>query len=344
MTAATAAGASAPALPPLELPTTVSVVVPLRDGAQYLEQAVRSVLAQQGPAIRALEVILSVGPSSDGTEELAARLAEHRRVRVVRNTSGTTPRALNTGINASRGRVVVRCDAQSVLPAGYVQRAVEVLAETGAANVGGMQVPSSDGGFGAAVAAAMRSPVGAGGATYRVGGEPGPVETVYLGTFRREALQAVGGYDPVLERNQDFELNHRLRQQGWDVWFDPSLKVAYRPRESVAALWQQYHDYGRWKRFVLERDSSSLAVRQLAAPILVVGLAASLLLAAVGPLFWARGTWVPLLLLGGTWFAALVAGAWRAVPERRLVPRTVVALGTMHLAWGMGFLRGGAGP
>lgn len=331
-------------LPSLELPATVSVVIPVRDGAAHLADAVASALAQRGDSIRALEVILSVGPSSDGTEDLAEELARHARVRIVRNPSGTTPRGLNAGIEAARGEVILRCDAQSVLPPGYAARAVQVLAETGAANVGGMQVPVAEEGFAAAVAAAMRSPVGAGGATYRMGGAAGPVDTVYLGTFRRQALALVGGFDPVLERNQDFELNHRLQQHGWDVWFDPELQVAYRPRDTVGALGRQYRDYGRWKRFVLERDASSLMFRQLAAPVLVAGLIVSLVLAVIGPLAGWGGTLLPLVLLSGAWLTALLVGAWGVAPRRADVPKVMLALGTMHLAWGVGFLRGGAGP
>ncbi|MFT5223721.1 MAG: succinoglycan biosynthesis protein ExoA [Glaciecola sp.] len=333
-----------PGLSNLVLPTTVSVVIPVRDGAGNLPDAVRSVLAQKGPNIGALDVILAVGPSSDNTEAVATQLAEDGRVRTVRNPSGTTPRALNAAIEASSGAVVVRCDAQSVLPPGYVDRAVGILAETGAANVGGMQIPAGLEGFAVAVACAMRSPVGAGGAAYRQGGPPGPVDTVYLGVFRREALTIAGGFDPVLERNQDFELNHRLRQHGWDVWFDPELRVEYRPRDSLGALARQYHDYGRWKRFVLQRDSSSLQARQLAPPVLVIALASSLLLAVVGPIGGWELSLLPLLLLLGAWSTALLIGAARATAVRRDVLRVACALGTMHLAWGLGFLRGGAGP
>lgn len=332
------------ALSPLVPPATVSVVIPVRDGAAHLRAAVTSVLAQRGDAIEALEVVLAVGPSSDGTEALADELCAHRRVRMVRNPSGTTPRGLNAAIEASRGEVIVRCDAQSVLPAGYVDRAVRVLAETGAANVGGMQVATAGDGFAAAVAAAMRSPVGAGGASYRTGGEAGPADTVYLGTFRREALVAVGGFDPVLERNQDFELNHRLRRRGLVVWFEPDLQVAYHPRDTVQALARQYHDYGRWKRFVVERDASSLLLRQLAPPALVTALAAGVALAIVGSLLGWSAAVLPLLLVVGLWLAALAAGAWRVAPDRSQVASVMLALGTMHVAWGVGFVRGGAGP
>ncbi len=325
-------------LPALAPPCAVSIVIPARDAAALLPRAVEAALSQEGDAIASLEVVIAVGPSEDDTDRVAAGLAgADPRVRVVPNVSGTTPDGLNAAIIASTGQVVARCDAQAVLPPGYLDRAVRELARTGAANVGGMQVPTADHGFRRAVAAAMRSPVGAGGATYRAGGDPGPVDTVYLGVFHRVALEKVAGYDPVLERNQDYELNHRLRDQGWDVWFDPELQVAYTPRGTVQALARQYYDYGRWKRFVVERDPSSLQVRQLAPPALVGGLVLAAFLAILfQPL--------PLILLLTAWLGVLVVGAVRGADRPADIPVVAECLATMHVAWGLGFLRGGAGP
>lgn len=324
-------------LPPLSTDPTVSVVVPARNSVETLPDAVASALAQAHAG--ALDVVIAVGPSDDGTEDVAAGLAdEHPEVTVVDNPAGVTPAALNAAIAASTGQVVVRLDAHAVLPAGYVATAVETLRTTGAANVGGRQVPTAKDGFARAVAAAMRSPVGAGGATYRIGGEPGPVDTVYLGVFRREALEAVGGFDESLRRNQDYELNHRLREAGGTVWFDPRLAVTYRPRRTVGALWRQYWQYGAWKRRVLRRHPGSVRARQLAAPVLVTGLAATTVTGAVA------GVWWPLGVLAGAYAVGVVGGAAVAAEPRRDTPAVAVALATMHLAWGTGFLTGRTEP
>ena len=101
-----------------------------------------------------------------------------------------------------------------------------------------------------------------------MGGAEGPVDTVYLGVFRRSAVEAVGGFDERLTRNQDYELNIRLREAGGTVWFDPELWVSYRPRGTVRKLASQYFQYGQWKRAVLRLHPDSLKVRQ-AAPVIV---------------------------------------------------------------------------
>lgn len=327
-----AGSVAARVLPPLPADARISVIMPVRDAATVLPDSVAAVLAQQ-PAVD--EVVLAVGPSRDDTAAVAARLAAaDPRVRVVPNPRGHTPDALNAAIAASDAEVVVRVDTHAVLPPGYIATALAALRATGAANVGGMQVPTADTGVARAVAAAMRSPAGAGGATYRQGGGAGPVDTVYLGVFRRTALAAVGGFDPRFVRNQDAELNERLRRAGFTVWFEPALAVTYTPRGSLSALARQYLGYGRWRRLTGRVHRGSLRPRQLAAPTLVVGLAAALGLSVV------TRRAAPAALAVGGYAAGLTAAAIPAADTPRDVPAVAAALATMHLSWGAGFLLG----
>lgn len=319
-------------LPPLAEPVAVSVVVPARQAAGLLTGAVAAVLAQDPPPD---EVLIAVGPSTDRTEAEAAALArDHSEVRVVANPSGRTADGLNRAISAARGRVLVRVDAGARLPAGYLAGVVSALRRTGAANVGGRQVPVAEAGFARCVAAAMRSPVGAGGAAHRTGRHAGPVDTVYLGAFRREALDVVGGFDPAFVRNQDAELNLRLRAAGYEVHFEPALAVGYRPRGSVRALASQYWQYGRWRRATVRRHRGSLRARQLAPAVLVVGLvgAAGLSVALASP-------W-PIAVVGGGYLVGILGAAAVAAEDPGAWPGTALALATMHLTWGAGFLLG----
>jgi succinoglycan biosynthesis protein ExoA len=318
-------------LPPLPPEPTISVVMPARGSETTIEAALDAVLAQDPPVG---EVVAAVGPSADGTAAVVDAVARRDpRVRRVDNPSGRTPDALNAAIAATSGQVVVRVDAHAVLPRGYVQRALQALCETGAANVGGRQTPVGETVFGRAVATAMCSPLGAGGAAYRTGTTAGPVDTVYLGVFRREALDEVGGFDPRFTRNQDAELNLRLRRAGFTVWFDPRMEVAYRPRSTVPGLASQYLQYGRWRRLTGRVHPGSLQPRQLAAPAAVVALAGAAGASAL------TADLRPLAVVGGGYLAAVVGAGLRAGGLRDGVP-TAAALATMHLSWGIGFLMG----
>lgn len=308
----------------------VSVVIPVLDEERHLRDAVRQVLDQDYPG--ALEVVLALGPSTDGTDEVAAALASSDpRVRTVANPSGRTPSALNAAIRAARHDVVVRVDGHAEIPQDYVSTAVRTLAETGADNVGGLMKAVGRSPFERAVACAMRSRIGVGGGTFHVGGGAGPVDTVYLGAFRRSALERAGLYDERYTRTQDWHLNLRLRQTGGTVWFTPDMEVTYRPRSSVRALARQYFQYGQWRRVVAREHPETMNARYLAPPVMVAGVTTATLLG----LFWA-----PALLVPTAYAMGVVAGgaaiSGGEPPRTRLL--TPVVLATMHWSWGVGFL------
>ena len=252
---------------------TVSVIMPVVNEERHLAAAVRQVLGQDWTG--ALDVVLALGPSRDRTDEVATELAaSDGRVTLVRNPSGRTPDGLNAAIAGSSGDVVVRVDGHSEIPTDYVSRAVAELEATGADNVGGTMDAQGSTAFERAVAAAMRSPLGVGSSRFHTGGTAGPVDTVYLGVFRRSALERVGGYDPRFTRAQDWELNHRIRTSGGTVWFTPDLRVTYRPRATIPSLARQYLQYGQWRRVVAGTHSGTISVRYLAAPTMVLGTTA----------------------------------------------------------------------
>lgn len=307
----------------MSLPT-VSVVIPAANAWRTIKDAIRSVQEQDYGNI--VDLVVAAG---DARTAEAARLPG---VTVVDNPTGRTPAGLNLAVAAGTGDVVVRVDAHSVIPPDYVSVSISTLLDTGADNVGGMQIPVGDTFWSRAIATAMASPAGSGDARYRIGGRPGPVETVYLGTFRRTTLERLGGFDESYERHQDYELNERIRNSGGTVWFNPELKVTYRPRASLKALSRQYFDYGTWKRSFSRANPGSLRVRQMAPPALVVALPAS----AVGGLVW---PW--LLVVPAGYLAGLVATGVLAIRSVGISAAGVpVALATMHLSWGIGFLVG----
>jgi len=304
--------------------------MPVRNEESTLADAVASVLAQEFDG--SLEVCIAVAPSVDETRAVADSLAaSDGRVSVVDNPAGITPAGLNTAIRATTAPVVVRVDGHAELGPGYVARALETLSRTGAANVGGVQEPRGRTQFERAAGRAMASRFGAGDARFHYGGAEGAVDTVYLGVFRRTAIEAVGLFDGSLVRNQDYELNWRLREAGGTIWFDPELRVGYRPRASLQALARQFHQYGRWKRVVLGRHPRSLRWRHLVPPIVTFGVLAGLVFGVV---------WVPALVVPAGYVAG-VAGVSVLVGRRPgMVMRLLFVYPAMHLGWGIGFLMG----
>lgn len=325
----------------------VSYVMPVLNEARYLAAAVETVMAQDYPGER--ELVLALGPSSDGTDAVAERLAaEDPRIRLVPNPGMDIPIGLNLAIAASRHDVVMRVDAHTQIPTEYTRIAVRALEESGAANVGGLMLATGETPLQRAVARGYRSRIGLGGGSYHVGGEAGPTESAYLGVFRRDALEAVGGYDETLRRGEDWELNYRLRQAGHLVWFDPALQVTYWPRETWAKLARQFHSTGVWRGELVRRIGASNGVRFFVPPALVVAVALSVLVGlatAIVALVAAVPAWLAVVatLLGLAPLAYLLLLALAVVTTPgslgdRLRFAGVIAV--MHLAWGTGFLQG----
>ena len=319
--------------------------MPVRNEEKHLADSVARVLEQDYPG--GFELVLAVGPSRDRTEQIARELAAaDHRVTVVPNPSGKISSAMNAAIKAARHGVITRIDGHAMLPDEYLQVAVRTLLQTGAADVGGVMAAEGITPFQQAVAWCMTSPAGVGAAANHTGGEAGPADTVYLGVYRREAIEQAGGYDESMLIAEDWELNYRIRANGGLIWFTPELQVTYRPRANLLALAKQHFRYGRWRRVVARRYPETVNSRYLAAPIATVLNAIGIVvgLAGVGGMAGESGGIVPYLtagfavpvvyLCGVTAVAAVLA---RDLPLR-VRARVPVVLATMHMCWGAGFL------
>ncbi|NDE49700.1 MAG: glycosyltransferase [Actinobacteria bacterium] len=249
---------------------------------------------------------------------------------MLENKSGRTPSGLNAALKMAKNEIVVRIDGHSEIDKEYIRQAVETLRKTGAVNVGGVMFAQGVTSFEKAVAAAMRSPIGVGSSRFHIGGVAGPTDTVYLGVFQKSALDAVGGYDERFTRAQDWELNYRLRKNGGVVYFDPALRVIYRPRSSLKKLALQYFEYGRWRRAVVRQHSRTINFRYLAPPLNLILQVSSLVLAlSASPLFL-----IPIIsYLGAITLTSLIIG--KGLAQRIYLP---IVLIFMHFCWGFGFI------
>lgn len=308
---------------------SVSILIPARNAEKTISASLDSTLSQDYPG--SVEVIVVEESGTGSTHDLILR--RYPTVQYISNPDKGIGIGINGALRKAAGEIIIRCDAHTLFPRGYVRHAVETLQRTGAANVGGRQQPVGVTFFERAVAIAMTSFLGAGNAPHRLNGTEGPTETAFLGAFRRSTLDAVGGYNPDLLRGQDYELNWRLRARGETVWFDPGLLVTYRPRGTLRDLALQYFDYGRWKSTILRQHPASLLPRHLAAPLLVLGLVTSGFL-GLATASWPVMTALPLTYIFILTVKALTVGVRSRAPAALLLPLVLVI---MHLSWGIGF-------
>lgn len=314
----------------------VSVVIPVYNEERHIEACLASVLDQDYPAER-YEVIVADGGSTDRTRAIVeAFAARHPNVRLIDNPGRLQAAGLNRAILASAGSVIARQDGHAEWDRNHLQRCVDLLLSSGADNVGGRQDAVGEGDSGRAIACAMRSPFGVGGARFRYSEREEDMPTVFLGTFRRSAFERVGLFDEAYPPHEDFELNHRIRAGGGRIVYSPAIRTRYHVRDGLAALARQYFRYGRGKVRVARAAPGVIRPYHLAAPVLVAAAAVAAPLALTG-----RGR--RLAEIGAAGYvascvaASVPAGAGEPAAVRWRIPATFMV---MHLAWGAGFWAG----
>ena len=322
---------------PMKATPFLSVIIPCRNEASYLGPCLDSILDCGYPRER-MEILVADGLSQDGTRELAESYAQrHTQVRIIDNPRRITPAALNRALEQAHGEIVARLDAHATVSPGYFSRAVECLASSGAANVGGrMHTLTRDRGpFAQPILIALTSRFGVGNSRFRTGAsEPEYVDTVFGGCWPREVFSRIGRFNERLERSQDIEFNLRLRRAGGKILLTPAMESRYWARASLLYFLRHNWDNGVWAVLPLAY-SRGLPVRWR--HLVPLGFAAAL----TGSLLAAH--WKP-------WLAALVAGpylaanlgfsaaaAWR---QRRasLLLLQPIAFASLHVPYGFGSL------
>jgi glycosyltransferase involved in cell wall biosynthesis len=312
----------------------ITVMIPMRNESGWIHRCLDSVMAQEWPA-DALEVLVVDGMSDDGSyESVVARAQADPRIRTFRNPARIVPSSLNIAIAAARGDVIARVDAHTLLEPDYLRVGMEVLARTGADNVGGPMISIGGGPVADAIAIAMRSRFGIG-AYFHFATEEREADTVYMGMWPRDVFRRVGLFDEELVRNQDDELSYRIRKAGGRIVVTPRMRSRYQNRESWRALVKQFFQYGLWKVRVLQKHPAQMSVRHFVPPAfdlaVILGIAAGI----------AAGSWLGFAALAalGVYALMIAAVAWREAPSG-LRLRAALALAVIHHAWAIGFLIG----
>ncbi|MCB0167665.1 MAG: glycosyltransferase family 2 protein [Anaerolineae bacterium] len=312
----------------------VTVIMPVLNEAAFIHRSLGAVLAQDYPRDR-LEILVVDGGSGDGTGQIVQDLLKTwPRSRLLDNPRRIQSAALNIGIQAAAGEIIIRVDGHTLIEPDYVKTCVRLLTNGEFENVGGLMRPVGQGYVGRGVAMATTSFFGIAGSKFHYSAREQVVDTVYMGAFRRTIFDRVGLFDEQLKINEDYEFNYRLRQAGGKILLSPALKSTYVPRHSLGALWRQYFRYGRWKVRMLQKHPESLRWRQAVPPVFVGTLAGSLL----AGLLWRPARWLFVCLTGSYLLANGVAstiaarrGGWRYLPILPMI------FATIHLAWGSGF-------
>ncbi|MFY9738605.1 MAG: glycosyltransferase family 2 protein [Candidatus Cybelea sp.] len=314
--------------------TLVSVIIPTLNEGLHIRAVIDDMLGQEGLDAD-IEVLVADGGSTDTTRSIVAEYSR-RNVRLIDNPKRYQVYGYNLAIRAARGSIICIIHAHAEYSREYLATCLEARNRTGAANVGGVISHRGDSLVGEAIALAMSSPLGVGDSSYRHATHEQWCDSVMGAFVDRRIFDEVGFYNETNLVNEDCEFNYRLRAAGYRVFLTPKIKVTYYVRSSLTGLARQYLRYGFYRRWTEVQHPGSVPLRVYAPPLLVLGLAASAVLCAFGLL--TLGAIVPALYL--CFLAIGFLDGIRRSKRFLLALLEPVAIATMHLAFGFGWLRG----
>lgn len=314
---------------------TVAVIVPCRNEVNFVENFLQSVLKQNLKGIE-LEIIIADGMSSDGTRRILQDY-DNPRVTMIDNPELIVPTGLNRAIAVARSEIIVRMDVHSEYDTDYVRTCAHKLIDTEAQCVGGPWVAKGQNIRQNAIADAFQSRLASGGAPSRNIGFSGYVDTVYLGSWRKDFLKDIGGFDEALVRNQDDELCLRIKKTGGKIWQDKDIKSVYYPRDAISKVVRQFFQYGYWKIAVIKKHKMPASWRHLAPFLFYITLAVLL----IATLFSAAAGIGFLVLFTSYMSAIVIAGLHYRSIKPNVSAYQVLYFGLtilcMHAGYALGF-------
>ena len=332
-------------------PQDILVVIPALNEERFIEDCIRS-LVDNDTAMKDVMVMVMDGGSNDRTVDIVESMsAEFPNLSCVHNPRKIQSAAVNIAAQTAPANrsILIRCDAHSIYPDGFVMQVAQTLRNVGSASVVvPMDAIASKGCFQAANAWIVDSPLGSGGSAHRGGDFSGYVDHGHHAGFDRAAYLELGGYDETFTHNEDAEYDQRVNNSGRKVWMESAARIKYVPRDTFRGLWKQYFNYGKGRARNLKKHKSTPRLRQIIPLINFLGLVGSALGAGLWAGFGTAEGWLrwagfglmafqPLLYLSALTLVSVI-GAIKMKSICGLLAGIVLAC--MHNSWALGFLKG----
>ena len=313
----------------------VSVIIPIRNEEKYIYECLESIIAQSYPKDK-LEVLLVDGLSDDNTRQIINEFSKkHQFIKILDNPKKIVPTALNIGIKASKGKIIIRLDAHAYYERDYIEKCVETLEKVDAVNVGGpiITLPGDRTMTATAIALATSHFFGVGNSKFRTSVEAQYVDTVPFGAFRREVFEKIGYFNENLPRNQDIELNSRIINNGMKIYLNPEIKSYYYNRSTMKGLWKQNFINGLWNIFTHALTGNPLSLRHYIPFFFVFSLTISFFIYLLHPIGALLFAFIAISYLVANLFFSFQIGLKNNV---QLIPLIALTFITLHFSYGLG--------
>lgn len=318
----------------------ISVVIPCRNEAPYIEECIKAIYACDLPANTELSVFVVDGMSDDGTREKIKTLIESQDfplLNLVDNTKQLTPYAFNLGIHADPDADFIQIvGARHILSKNYLQNSLNHLENNAEIwCVGGKIINEYVNEKGKFIAKAMSTVFGMGLGNFRTLSKSGFTDTVTSPMYPRWVFEKVGYFDEELVRNQDDDFNFRITQAGGKIYYDNDISLKYYVRGNYRNLYKQFFQYGYWKVYVNKKHKAVTTFRQLIPPLFVMFLFAFpfsfLIHLKLGMAFNA---------ILGFYILLNMVFSFKLATNFKAYIHTLYIFPLLHLSYGLGYLKG----
>lgn len=252
----------------------VSVVMPLRNEEKYIKGCISSLLLQDYPKDK-MEWIFVDGQSIDNTVHILEEFKKQypNLIYIYNNPDITVPYAMNIGIKHSHGKYIIRLDAHADYAQDYISKCVhylDLMPEVD--NVGGIAITKAKTPLGSIIAKMLSTKFGVGNSKFRTNGQSGFVDTVPFGAFRKDIFARLGGYDVRLTRNQDNEMNYRIRKNGGKIFLANDIQLIYYCRDTITGIGSMAFQNGKWNIITMKYVPGTMGIRHFIPMLFVLSL------------------------------------------------------------------------
>lgn len=316
----------------------VSVIMSMYNDEKHIEKCLISLLKQTYPQ-NLFEIIIVDSASTDNSAFVVEKyIKKHNNIflyKLSKKESITV--ALNKGIKESVGSIIVRLDCHVDSPNNYISDSVTALLEGKADLVSGVIVPTGENNVSMSISFALSSHVGIGDARLYKFKEPVYAEKGYLGVYKKEMINSLGGYDENLEGADDFDVFYRIIKRGGRILILPGIRMVYYCRDSFLSLFKQYFKYGYTKVVVFKKYRKILSIKSII-PFIAFLIFISIIISG---LFVGILSELGLLLLIIYLLLIFITGIIRTVKfDKKLIFHTFYSFLLLHLSHSLGFLYG----
>ncbi len=317
----------------------VAIIIPTLNEERFIANCLDSVIAQTFP-LEDMDIMVIDGGSSDSTCEIVSGYHKsYPNIRLLNNPGKIQSIAFNIGVENSSAPFVVRLDAHATYDKDYINICNELLAKKLYGNVGGVcSILPQHSRIGSEVNAIINQlKFGIGGASFRIGAEAGPVDTVPFGAFPREVINKIGGMREDLPRGEDNEYNSRIRKAGYTIYLDPRIKCTYFARPDLKSSCRQMYNNGFSIGRLFHIDRRAVGLRHIIPLLFVLSVVSSLLSAAFIPALW----YIPMGILALYFIVAFIASADACSKfGRKFFFILPIYFFCIHISYGIGTLIG----